>query len=233
MNRLNKIISHMEVTVDNHAITPDAPKTCRECKIEKPVTEFRKYSKGSSRDPLCLPCRRIIEKKKRDERKLNPVPPKYPIEKTPRRGRPKKEKEVKEEEVKEEETHRICSKCNENKELTVEYYHRRRGGFFADCKICRNKRRRELYMTNEEFRKKKAEYQKKYAPLYAAKNKEKMKVYRKRYMDKTKEQRNIKNKLKRKIKKEEEMLKKQEEYQKLIREEALKLLKDRGIEILN
>lgn len=229
-NRLHKILGHMKPAKMNHALTPEAPKECQECKETKPVTEFRKYPKGINYDVMCLECRKITEKKKRDDKKLNPPPP-IQVEEPRKRGRPKKvkvEEDVKEdvkEEVKEEikkETHRTCTSCNETKELTSEFFHRKKEGWFTACKLCRNTRRNELYRKSESYRQTKALYQKNYAPQYYANNKERLKEYHKAYRDRTKE-----------LKKQAKLLKEQEEMQKLIREEAIKLLQNEGLEMLN
>lgn len=225
MNRLHKIISHMKPTIDNHALTPEAPKECQECKKTKDITEFRKYPKGPSSDYLCKECRKITEKKKRDDKKLNPPSP-IQVEAPSKRGRPKKIKveEDAKEDVKEDvkETHRTCTMCNETKELTSEFFHRKKEGWFTACKLCRNMKRNELYRKSESYRKTKSDYQKTYAPQYYANNKERLKEYHKAYRDRTKE-----------LKKQAKLLKEQEEMQKLIREEAIKLVQNGGLEILN
>ena len=238
MNRLHKIISHMnpEPARMNPAVNPEAPKTCEDCKETKPVTEFRKYPRGINYDVKCLDCRKTVNKKKRDDKKLNPPPP-IQVEPPLKRGRPKKVKEeikeVKqevEEEVKEvKEKHRICNSCGEEKELTGEFFHRKKEDWFRECKLCRNTKRNELYRTSEHCRRTKANYQKLYAPQYYANNKERLKEYHKAYRDRTKEERRIQ----RELKKQNEELKKQEEMQKLIREEAIKLLQNGGLEMLN
>jgi hypothetical protein len=220
----------MKPTIDNHALNPDAPKTCEDCKETKPVTEFRKYPKGINVDIKCLDCRKTYNKQKRDDKKLKP-PPSIEVEAPRKRGRPKKvkvEEDVKEdvkEEVKEEikkETHRTCTSCNETKELTSEFFHRKKEGWFTACKLCRNTRRNELYRKSESYRQTKATYQKFYAPQYYANNKERLKEYHKAYREKTKE-----------LKKQAKLLKEQEEMQNLIREEAEKLLQNGGLEMLN
>lgn len=234
MNKLHKIVSQM-----NHAITPNAPKTCQECKQTKPVAEYRKYPKGVNYDVMCLECRKVVEKKKRDDRKSNPVSPTYPMEPTPKRGRPKKiivedVKEVIVEDVKEDagnadKEFRTCEVCGESKELNSDFYHRQKNGWNPSCKDCKNARRRMQYRNNEQFRKNKANYQKKYQPVYYEANKEKILLYAREYSKKAREEKRF-QKL---IKLEAEKLKKGVDYQNLIREEAEKLLRDEGIEILN
>lgn len=240
MNRLHKVISHMKPAVMNHAVTPDAPKRCQECKEVKPVTEFRKYPKGINYDVMCLSCRKVSEKKKRDDKKLNPTSPKYPLEPTRRRGRPRKVvgEEVKEvivEDVKEQDVgnadkeFRTCEVCGESKELNSDFYHKQKNGWNPSCKDCKNAKRRMQYRNNEQFRKNKANYQKKYQPVYYEANKEKLQLYAKEYNKKAQEGK----RLQKLIKLEAEKLKKGVDYQNLIREEAQKLLRDEGIEILN
>ena len=207
--------------------TPQSPKTCRECNIEKKITEFRKYSKGNQSDPLCLPCRKVIEKQKRYDKKINPVPRKYPIEPTARRGRPKKivveevkevvVEEVKEEVVEEEDVadadkeFRTCEVCGESKELNSDFFHKQVKGFGPKCKDCKNKLRREQYKNNDQYRANKMNYQRSYQPEYYTNNKDKFKEYQKRYMEKIKKQ----------LKEEADKLKKQEKVQKPIKEESL------------
>jgi hypothetical protein len=219
----------------NHALTPDAPKECEDCKETKSINDFIKYPKGINYDPKCAECRKTFNKKRRDEKKLNPPPP---IKTEPiKRGRPKKIKveEIKKEDVKEEvkeevkETHITCTTCNETKELTSEFFHRKKEGWFTSCKLCRNTKRNELYRTSENYRRQKYEYQKVYGPQYYANNKEKCKEYHKRYMEKTKEAR----KIKRELEKQAKELKKQEEFKELIREEAIKMLQNGGLEKVN
>ena len=232
MNRLHKVINHIQikpVAKMNHAVTPDSPKECEDCKEKKEISQFRKYPTGISSDPKCISCRKIVEKQKRLDRKNNPPPP---IKTEPiKRGRPKKIKveEIKQEDVKEDvkqeevkETHRTCTMCNETKELTAEFFHRKKDNWFTACKLCRNTKRNELYKKSESYRKTKLEYQKNYAPSYYQKNKERLDEYHKLYRER-----------KRELEKQAKKLKEQEEMQKLIREEAIKLLKNGGLEMLN
>lgn len=181
LNRVNKIMAHL------NPISPLHPKTCQECHIEKDIKEFRKYSKGISSDPLCLICRKIIEKQKRDDKKINPKPPKYPMEPTRKRGRPKKEIEEKQE-IKEDVGNadlefRTCEICGESKELNSDFYHRQKNGWNPSCKECKNKAKREKYKNDKDLREKKAHYQKEYSKEYYIKNKEKFKLYNKTYKE--------------------------------------------------
>lgn len=59
-------------------------------------------------------------------------------------------------------TIRQCAACNESKELTTGYYHSE-GVYGRKCRKCRNKKRREWFLKNEEEnRKKLSEWGKKY-----------------------------------------------------------------------
>jgi hypothetical protein len=232
MNRVYKILSHIKtqpVAKMNHAMNPEAPKECQECGETKEISQFRKYPTGKSSDYLCLECRKIVEKQKRLDRKKNPPPP-IQVEPPCKRGRPKKivveevKQEVKEVDNREEvkETHRTCTMCNETKQLTAEFYHRKKDNWFTACKLCRNTKRNELYRTSENYRRQKLEYQKNYSPSYYQNNKKKLDEYHKLYRHR-----------KRELEKQAKELKKQEEFQKLIRDEARKMLQNGGIEILN
>jgi hypothetical protein len=219
----------------NPALNPEAPKACQECKEIKPVGEFRKYPKGINYDIMCLECRKVVEKKKRDEKKSNPTSPKYPIEPTRRRGRPKKivieevKEDVKEDVGDADKEFRTCEVCGESKELNADFFHKQKNGWNPSCKDCKNAKRREQYKNNPQFRANKMKYQKQYQPQYYANNKEKFDGYRLKYADKIKER----QKIYRQLKKEADKLKKQEEFQQLIREEAQKLLQNGGLEMLN
>ena len=190
MKRVYRILSHMKKTEPiakmNHAMNPESPKECEDCKVTKPVTEFIKYPKGINYDVKCKECRKVFSKQRREQKKLNPPAP-IQVEPPIKRGRPKKIKveEVQEvqEEVKEEvkETHRTCTMCNETKQLTAEFYHRKKENWFRACKLCRNTKRNELYRTSEAYRRQKLEYQKNYSPSYYKNNKEKLDEYRKLY----------------------------------------------------
>ena len=231
MNRLHRIVLHMKpVAKMNHAMNPEAPKQCEDCKETKSINDFIKFPKGINYDPKCKGCRKTFNKKRRDEKKLNP-PPQIEVKEPIKRGRPKKIKveEIKQEDVKEDvkqeevkETHRTCTMCNETKELTAEFFHRKKDNWFTACKLCRNTKRNELYKKSESYRKTKLEYQKNYAPSYYQKNKERLDEYHKLYRER-----------KRELEKQAKKLKEQEEMQKLIREEAIKLLKNGGLEMLN
>jgi hypothetical protein len=190
----------MKPTIDNHAINPEGPKNCEDCKETKSINDFIKYPKGINYDNRCRDCRKTFNKKRRDQKKLEPAP-QIEVKEPIKRGRPKNIKEEVKQDVKEdvkeevEYEDRICSTCNERKKLNGDFFHRKKIGYRTSCKDCINKKRRDTYKNKPEYRANKAKYQKSYSATYYVNNKEKFKEYNKKQNELRKEERRVRKQI--------------------------------------
>lgn len=162
---------------------------CTSCKMEKEFKFFSKHSKAKF--GLCEKCKTCCSKEAKEKRRLK-----------------REEREAAKSLIPAKvETHRICIKCNIEKELCDFGNHKKeRNGISTMCKVCRRAYENDLYVkkrakmglqvkhpikrTEEERRKARAEYRLKYAaenPEYQkewrAKNKEKINEYRRKKIE--------------------------------------------------
>jgi len=111
-------LSEAQVPFDKRETSKEEVRTCKECKIEKPLMDNFYYHKiHNCFSNTCKDCKNIKRREKFAKKEKTPAP-----------------------EINNEV--RQCVSCKEEKSLKEFYYHTGISAFLTDCKICYNKKRK-------------------------------------------------------------------------------------------